>query len=62
MDDYRAEKIVLELTRDIFNEQDDILTCVDPNELELIQERIRELEVLRDMYLYEILKREGYIL
>lgn len=62
MDNYRAEKIVLELTRDIFDEQDDLLTCTDPNHTEEILERIRELEVLRDMYLYEILKREGYIL
>lgn len=61
MDKYRTEKIVLELTRDIFDEQDDLLACTDPNHTEEILERIRELEVLRDMYLYELLKREGFI-
>lgn len=61
MDKYRTEKIVLEITRDIFDEQDDLLTCADPNHTEEILERIRELEVLRDMYLYELLKREGFI-
>lgn len=60
MDKYRIEKIVLELTRDIFDEQDDLLTCA-PNHTEQILERISELEMLRDMYLRELLKREGLI-
>lgn len=62
MDDYKAERIVLEITREIFFDQDILLTSSDPNEIEQIQERIRDAEVLRSMYLYEILKREGYII
>lgn len=62
MDNHKAEKCVLEITREIFFDQDVLLTSCDPNEIERIQERIRNAEILRDMYLYEILKREGYIL
>lgn len=61
-DNYRAERIVLEITREIFFDQDELMISRDPNEIERLQERIRNAEVLREMYLYELLKREGYIL
>lgn len=62
MNNHRAEKCVLEITREIYFDQEELLESRDPNEIERIQERIRQAEVLRSMYLYELLKREGYIL
>ena len=57
-----TEKKVLEITYEIFLLQDQWLTCADPNYLEFLNIRIKELEIERDIYLYEILKREGYII